>query len=185
MAMEEAFTGNIRKVVMGHDATGRTIVASDAPATTHGPIGGSGMTVYDIWETFEAPTPIPPLEPDPSDRPLDFRMPDIGIRFRIAEMPPGGDREPFMHRTESIETVMVLRGEMTMLIDDGTEVVLRAGDTLIQRATNHAWVNRGPENCRILFLMIGGKMTQELKDLLGVDKLEWDPVAGGTGHSEG
>lgn len=182
MADQDAFQGNVRKVVMGHDETGRTIVVSDAPATTHGPIAGGGMVVYDVWETFEAPTPIGPLEPDPSARPLDFRMPDIGVRFRIAEMPPSGDRPPFMHRTESVETVMVLRGEMTMLIDDGEEVVLRAGDTLVQRATNHAWVNRGPEPCRILFVMIGGKLTDELKALLGVDKIEWDPAGGGTGH---
>lgn len=182
MADQNKFEGNVRKVIMGHDETGRTIIASDAPATTHGPIGDGGMTVYDIWETFEAPTPIDALEPDPSDRPLDFRMPDTGIRVRIAEIPPAGDRPPFMHRTESVETVMVLRGEMTMLIDDGEEVVLRAGDTLIQRATNHAWVNRGPESCRIMFIMIGGKLTPGLKALLGVDKLEWDPKGGGTGH---
>lgn len=182
MPDRDAFQGDVRKVVMGHDDAGRTIVASDAPATSHGPIGEGGMVVYDIWETFQAPTPIPPLEPDPSDRPLDFRMPDIGVRVRIAEMPPSGDRPPFMHRTESVEAVLVLRGEMTMLIDEGEEVVLRAGDTLVQRATNHAWVNRGPDPCRIMFIMIGGELTPELKALLGVEKLEWDPAAGGTGH---
>jgi mannose-6-phosphate isomerase-like protein (cupin superfamily) len=179
MAGYDAFDGNVRKVVMGHDDAGRTIVLSDAPAVSHA-TAGAGMTVFDIWETFAAPTPIPPREPDPSDRPLDFRMPKIGTRVRIAEIAPAGDRAPFMHRTESVEAVLVLRGEMTMLIDDGQEVVLRAGDTLIQRATNHAWVNRGPESCRILFIMIGGTLTDELKALLGVDKLEWDPVAGGT-----
>lgn len=182
MAEQSPFVGDVRKVIMGHDASGRTIVASDAPAVTHAAGGASGMVVYDLWETFAAPTPIPPLEKDPSDRPLDFRMPEIGVRVRIAEIPPAGDRAPFMHRTESIETVLVLRGEMTMLIDDGEEVVLRAGDTLIQRATNHAWVNRGPESCRILFVMIGGKLTPELKALLGVEKLEWDSTGGGTGH---
>lgn len=185
MADGTAFTGSIRKIVMGHDATGRTIVASDAPATTHGPIGAGGMVVHDVWETFEAPTPIPALEPDPSDRPLDFRMPDIGVRMRIADIPPSDGREPFMHRTDSVELIMILDGEMTMIIDDGEEVVMRAGDTMVQRATNHAWVNRGPGNCRIMFMMVGGKMTQELKDLLGIDKLEWDPVAGGTGHKAG
>jgi len=182
MANEDGFIGSIRKVVMGHDGSGRTIVVSDAPASSHGPIGAGGMVVHDLWETFEAPTPIPPTEPDPSDRALDFRMPDIGIRVRIAEMPPSGDRPPFMHRTESVEVVQVQSGELTMLIDDGEAVVLRPGDTLIQRATNHAWVNRGPEVCRVMFIMIGGKLSDELKALLGVDKLEWDPKGGGTGH---
>jgi mannose-6-phosphate isomerase-like protein (cupin superfamily) len=168
---------------MGHDDNGRTITVSDAPATTHGPIGGSGMQVYDIWETFRAPTPIPPLEPDPSDIPLDFRLPEIGTRVRIADIPPSGDSEPFMHRTESVEVVMVLRGEMTMQVEDGDDVVLRAGDTLIQRATIHAWVNLSDEPCRIMFIMIGGELTEELKALLGVEKLVWDAREGGTGHS--
>jgi uncharacterized cupin superfamily protein len=74
---------------------------------------------------------------------------------------------------------MILRGELTMVIDDG-EVVLGPGDTLVQRATNHAWVNRNNEPCRALFIMIGGKMTDELKQLLDIETIEWDPIAGGT-----
>lgn len=170
----DGFSGDIRKVVMGHDAEGRTIVLSDAPATTHGPLG-TGMTVYDIWETFVDPTPIPPAEPDPSARPLDFRMPENGTRLRIAEFPPAPDAEPFMHRTESVDVVMVLRGEMTMLVPDGEDILLRAGDTLVQRATDHAWVNRGPEPCRVMFLMLAGRLTDDLKAILGVEKLHWDP----------
>jgi quercetin dioxygenase-like cupin family protein len=148
----QGFSGDIRKVVMGHD----------------------------IWETFADPTPIPPSEHDPSDRPLDFRMPENGTRLRIAEFPPANSAEPFMHRTESVDIVMVLRGEMTMLVEGGEDIVLRAGDTLVQRATIHAWVNRGPEPCRVMFLMIGGRLTDELKAILGVEKLEWDA----SGHSQ-
>lgn len=175
---KDAFQGNIRKVVMGHDDDGRTIVMSDAPATTHGPLG-NGSTIYDIWETFQAPTPIPPREADPSDRPLDYRLPDIGTRLRIAEFPPSGGAEPFMHRTESVDIVMVLYGEMTMLVEDGEDVVLRAGDTLVQRATIHAWVNRSDQPCRVMFLMVGGELTADLKSLLGVEKLHWAPTGKG------
>jgi mannose-6-phosphate isomerase-like protein (cupin superfamily) len=173
MAGGDAFTGSVRKVVMGHDETGRAVIASDAPATTHKPGGDAGIVIYDIWETFQAPALIAALEADPSERPLDFRIPEIGIRVRIADMPPAGDRAPFMHRTESIDAILVLRGEITMLFD-GEEIVLRAGETLVQRATNHAWVNRSAEPCRVLFIMIGGTLTPELKTLLGVEKLDWD-----------
>jgi mannose-6-phosphate isomerase-like protein (cupin superfamily) len=174
MAAQEAFTAPVRKVVMGHDETGRTVIASDAQATTHKPGGDDGIVIYDIWETFQAPTPIDALEPDPSDRPVNFRIPEIGTRVRIADMPPAGDRPAFVHRTESVDAIMVLRGEITMLFDDGEEVVLRPGDTLVQRATNHAWVNRTSEPCRMLFIMIGGALTPDLKSLLQVDRLAWD-----------
>lgn len=175
---EDGFRGPIRKVVMGHDADGRTVVLSDAPARTHGPLG-AGTMIYDIWETVEAPTPIPPQEPDPGNRPLDYRLPDKGIRMRIADYPPSGGAPPFMHRTETVDVVMVLRGELTMEVEGGEDVVLRAGDTLVQRATIHAWVNRSSEPCRVMFLMIGGRLTEELKQILGVEKLDWDPAGSG------
>ena len=52
-----------------------------------------------------------------------------------------GGRHPLMHRTETIDYAIVLSGEITMLLDVG-EVVLNAGDILVQCGTNHAWVNR-------------------------------------------
>jgi len=58
-----------------------------------------------------------------------------------------------MHRTRTIDYAIVLSGEIDMLLDD-SEVHLKAGDVLIQQATNHAWVNRGKEPCRICFVLI-------------------------------
>lgn len=62
-------------------------------------------------------------------------------------------RHPLMHRTRSIDYAIVMSGEIDMLLDD-TEVHLGAGDVLVQQGTNHAWVNRGRENCRIAFVLI-------------------------------
>jgi uncharacterized cupin superfamily protein len=50
----------------------------------------------------------------------------------------------------------VISGEIDMLLDD-SEVHLKAGDVLVQRGTNHAWVNRAKENCRIAFVLIDAK----------------------------
>jgi len=50
-------------------------------------------------------------------------------------------RHPFMHRTQTIDYAVVLKGEITMLLDD-QDVVLKEGDVVIQRGTNHAWSNR-------------------------------------------
>jgi len=62
-------------------------------------------------------------------------------------------RNPFMHRTRSIDYAIVMSGEIHMLLDD-SEVQLRAGDVLVQQGTNHAWVNRSKQNCRIAFVLI-------------------------------
>ena len=61
-----------------------------------------------------------------------------------------------MHRTRSIDYAVVIEGEIDMLLPDG-EVHLRAGDVLVQQATDHAWENRSQANCRIAFILIDAK----------------------------
>jgi uncharacterized cupin superfamily protein len=61
-----------------------------------------------------------------------------------------------MHRTESVDYGIVLEGEITLIVDKG-ETVVRAGDIVIQRGTNHAWANRSGKNCRIAFILIDGQ----------------------------
>lgn len=63
---------------------------------------------------------------------------------------------PFMHRTNSLDYAIVLSGEIDMLLDD-SEVHLAAGDVIIQQGTNHAWINRGKEPCRIAFVLVDAK----------------------------
>ena len=46
-----------------------------------------------------------------------------------------------MHRTETVDYGIVLEGEFTLIMDEG-ETVIRAGDIVIQRGTNHGWANR-------------------------------------------
>jgi uncharacterized cupin superfamily protein len=58
-----------------------------------------------------------------------------------------------MHRTRTIDYVVVLQGEIDMLLDDST-VHLKAGDVMVQQGTNHAWVNRGTEVCRIALVLV-------------------------------
>ena len=62
-------------------------------------------------------------------------------------------RNALMHRTKSVDYAIVMRGEIDMLLDD-SEIHLEAGDVLVQQGTNHAWVNRGQETCRIAFVLI-------------------------------
>ena len=61
-----------------------------------------------------------------------------------------------MHRTESIDYGVVISGEMTLVLDRG-EALLREGDVVVQRGTNHAWANRSGKPCRMLFVLVDGR----------------------------
>lgn len=158
-------TQKIRRVVTGHDENGRSVILADGDATVH-PLGREGMSLGDVWATGEYPPQITADEPDPVTTSLDFTIKERGTRFRILESTPGtGDAEPWMHRTSTIDYCYVIEGEMCLLLDDGVEVVLKEGDTVVQRGTNHAWVNRSGRKCRMLFVMMGAEFAPELADV--------------------
>jgi quercetin dioxygenase-like cupin family protein len=73
---------------------------------------------------------------------------------RIAERIPG--RHPGMHRTRTIDYVVLLSGEVTLLLDKG-EVDLKPFDVVVQRGTSHAWVNKGKEPGLIVAVLIDAK----------------------------
>ena len=80
----------------------------------------------------------------------NFMMKVVGADAPAKGLPP---RHPMMHRTRTLDYAIVLSGEIDMLLDEG-EVHVKAGDVVVQQATNHAWVNRGHEPCRIAFVLI-------------------------------
>lgn len=120
---------NIRRVVTGHDAQGRAVVASDeicANAVT----GRPGHSRLDLWKSAD------------------------GAVFRLVEYQPGV--APRNHRTETLDYAVVLSGEIEMELD-GSVVRLRQGDVLVQQNTMHNWVNRGREPCVIAFVLVPAK----------------------------
>ncbi|MFT5507712.1 MAG: mannose-6-phosphate isomerase-like protein (cupin superfamily) [Hyphomicrobiaceae bacterium] len=70
----------------------------------------------------------------------------------------GKARHPFMHKTSTLDYAIILSGEVYMMLDED-EVLMKAGDVCIQRATNHVWSNRSNEICRIAFILIDGQET--------------------------
>jgi len=68
-------------------------------------------------------------------------------------MDPDGSRHPGMHKTASVDYAIVLSGEIYALMDEG-ETLLRAGDCLVQRGTNHAWSNRSDAPCLVAFILV-------------------------------
>jgi quercetin dioxygenase-like cupin family protein len=62
-----------------------------------------------------------------------------------------------MHRTDTVDFDVVLSGELYLEVDDGAEVLLKAGDCVIQNGTRHAWHNRSPENCLVAVAIVGAE----------------------------
>lgn len=181
----------LRRIVTGHDAQNRAIILSDAPPPRIQRIGEQGPTFYEVWNTRETPAPIDRASGEPLEERLTLQPPKHGTRIRVLDIPPEtvemknidarSAREhfaevgaadastagqataphPFMHRTETIDYGIVLEGEITLIVDRD-ETLVKAGDIVIQRGTNHAWANRSGANCRIAFILIDGKFSEEL-----------------------
>jgi mannose-6-phosphate isomerase-like protein (cupin superfamily) len=170
----------IRRVVTGHDDTGKAIIEMDGMAPNMKVRPGAGFVSTLVWVTDETPARMD-LRADRADRVMGVPPPPNGSVLRVVDFPPvtpevealdqqtllnsmGADhhahdgakaRHPYMHRTKSIDYAIVMEGEIDMLMDD-SEVHLKAGDILIQQGTNHAWVNRSQAMCRIAFVLIDG-----------------------------
>lgn len=170
----------VRRLVTGHDAEGRSkfLMDGDAPAVLVMAQMGD-LTVTDLWETFESPADNTG-EADNTDRRVHLEPGPNGTIFRIVEFPPdavwkdgaqGAEAfadlqashaadsdhdDPGMHKTSTVDYALVLEGEIWAVMDTD-ERVMRAGDVLIQRGTNHAWANRTSENCRVMFVLCDAK----------------------------
>ena len=166
-----------RRVVTGHDTKGKAVVLIDGAAPNAKLRKATGLTSTLLWVTEESPAELSGSE-DGAAREIGVAPPPGGSIFRVVDFPPAADfgvvdnaamlremgigagqgdaRYATMHRTKSIDYAVVISGEIDMLFDD-SEVHLKAGDVLVQRGTNHAWVNRAKENCRIAFVLIDAK----------------------------
>jgi quercetin dioxygenase-like cupin family protein len=138
----------VRRVVTGHDATGRAIAKIDEMAQNL-VSSRPGATSCVVWTTQGFPVNNEGEE-DEGLRKTGTTL-DDGTVFRILELAPGVS--PRNHRTDSIDYAVVMSGEVDMELDD-TTVHLKAGDVLVQRGTIHNWINRGTEPCVIAFVLI-------------------------------
>jgi len=165
-----------RRIVTGHDARGKAIVLFDDMATAK-QRGANGITLF--WVTSEFPVDATGAA-DRAQTPVGLPLPGNGTVFRVVDFAPasphaspvdhveilramgidpatqGYGRHANTHRTRTIDYAIVLDGEIDMLLDD-SEIHVKAGDVLVQQATNHAWVNNGTKPCRIAFILIDAK----------------------------
>ena len=152
-----------RRIVTGHDADGRSVVLSDAPTPKTLDIGTAAF--HEIWITDRTPVEIAATEPEPTDRPVRTPPPAEGVVVRFTEMAPGAESP--MHRTETVDVGVVLEGETWLLLDDGSETRVGRGDAVVQRGTNHAWANRSDSPAQMVFVLIDGAISDELRAAAG------------------
>ena len=95
---------------------------------------------------------FPPEPADPAERDRRIRATFGGI-YKDAQH--DGRKHPGMHKTDTVDYAIVLEGEIWSVMDEG-ETLMRAGDVLVQRGTNHAWANRSDKTARIAFVLIDG-----------------------------
>ncbi|MEV8467169.1 cupin domain-containing protein [Fluviibacterium sp. DFM31] len=171
-----------RRVVTGHDAMGKAIIESDTTATQYlERPNRPGVRLTTFWisngtpaeydgatETCTGEFILHPPAMGSVFRCIEFQPEDPEVIAKLdgpaafAEMGAAanivqGARHPFMHRTDSVDYALVLSGEIWMLMDEEEDdVLLKAGDVVIQRGTNHAWSNRGTETCIIMFVLNDG-----------------------------
>jgi mannose-6-phosphate isomerase-like protein (cupin superfamily) len=183
---------DVRRLVTGHDAGGKAIIAMDeriGPAAT---IAGSKF--WQLWQGDSAPT-FPDRGSPP---PLTTYFPPVGgFRFGIVTFPPGSTenrdvaqrrREMAaldvalpglfefherggrgMHTTPTIDFEVILEGDLTLELDDGLEAVLSPGDTVVQNGTRHRWINRGPVPATYAVFICGAEH-KEVEDCEPTDR---------------
>lgn len=137
------------KRIVTAEGDGGSTVATDGPAPVFDM--GGGACVHEIWLAPHPDGAYPPGQD------WSLNPPPGGSVFRIAEFPPATPGEQaYMHRTPTIDFGVIVEGELCLVLDSG-EVVLKAGDTFVQRHTNHGWINRAPHRCRMAVVLIDGK----------------------------
>jgi hypothetical protein len=164
----------VRRIVTGDDASGVSRIVEDAPAKAVRTVPERpGYRAVNVWRTNAGAVEehagilppkggtilriidFPPEPKDPAERARQIGA-TFGGMFKDADHDKGSAKHPGMHRTATVDYAIVLEGEIWAVMDEG-ETLMRAGDVLVQRATNHAWANRSARTARIAFVLIDGK----------------------------
>jgi mannose-6-phosphate isomerase-like protein (cupin superfamily) len=170
----------IRRIVTGHKDGKATIMINDLAPNATEIKGWKGLGVTELWVTNEAPADNSQWGVDEGARPLRHDPVGNGTIFRVVEFPPEASGEidsdaafahlgssnkpkaedsakhPSMHKTNSIDYLVVISGEMWMVMEEG-EVLLRQGDCIVQRGTNHAWVNKSDKPCLLAAILVDAR----------------------------
>jgi mannose-6-phosphate isomerase-like protein (cupin superfamily) len=167
--------------VTGHDASGKSVFASDEIVEPDRPTLLPSSEFYQLWGGDAAPH-----FPDDGSMPKwhTYFPPVGGFRFGLLTIPPEtgvaeqeafsleeavadieqklpgllrymDTSDPGMHTTDTIDFEVVLEGSVVLELDDGAEVTLNPGDTVVQNGTRHRWKNPGTTPARMAVFICG------------------------------
>lgn len=173
-------TLRVRRVLTGHDAEGRSTILADGIAENVKALPSiPGLALTDLWETTGAPASNEG-HADAAARPVRLEPPANGTLFRVVEFPPDAtwrkrtdlregfgaigaahaqdtaSHDPMMHKTATVDYAVVMQGEIWAVMEKG-ETLLKAGDVLVQRGTNHSWSNRTDQPALVAFILVSAK----------------------------
>ncbi len=175
-------TGELRRVVTGDDGQGRSVVVIDGPPGST--IGSASSGLADVWSTDGGPVDstatddrasgpvvlepapggskfryftIPPERPGVSRQEMEEKAAAGFAAMGAAHVRPDTRRHPRMHKTRTIDYIILLKGEVTLLLDEG-ECDLKPFDAVVQQGTNHAWINKGDEPALLAGVLIDAEV---------------------------
>ncbi|UJL30442.1 cupin domain-containing protein [Mycolicibacterium sp. jd] len=175
---------DVRRVVTGHDASGKSVFVSDEKVAPRVPVLLPGSEFTLLWGGDTTPQ-----FPDDGSMPNwhTYFPPIGGFRFSMFTLPPGAaaaseaeeidaeaaladaeeklpgllaymdPSDPGMHTTDTIDFEVVLEGTVILELDDGAEVTLHPGDTVVQNGTRHRWRNPGDVPARLALFVAGAQ----------------------------
>lgn len=174
----------MRRIVTGHDEKGKSVITIDGPPARS--LGEEAGGLYELWNTDG--NEINTLdEIDRADGEVLLSPPNGGTKFRYFQINPTPEgvpadlieaataeafekmgaarhrvdttRHPAMHKTKTIDYIILLKGDVTLLLDN-EEVDLKPFDVVVQRGTNHAWVNNGNEPALFIAVLIDSDLKE-------------------------
>ena len=168
----------MRRIITGHNEKGKSIISIDGPPARS--IGEDVGGLFEIWNT-DGNDIISYNSNDRADEDIILSPPKGGTKFRyfqINPIPEGVSNEmmqeiaadefkkigaahhrvdtskhPAMHKTETIDYIILLKGDVTLILDE-EEIDLKPFDVVVQRGTNHAWTNNGDEPALLIAVLI-------------------------------
>jgi len=173
---------DIRCVVTGENTSGKSVFVRDSPVAPVTLALLPGFEFHRLWGSesvvllpCDRTAALPPgyFPPKNGFRFGFFTIPpqagselapaDLAVAFgELREKLPGmaellEPENPGMHTTDTVDFDVVISGEIYLELDDGSEVLLKAGDCVVQNGTRHAWRNRSGSNCVIAVALVGAE----------------------------
>ena len=172
----------MRRVITGHDKNGKSIVVLDGPPARS--IGEDVGGLFELWNT-DGNTINTQDNIDRADDKIILSPPSNGSKFRYFQINPTPEgipmdimqdiaadafdkigaahhridttKHPAMHKTETIDYIILLKGDVTLILDQ-EEVDIKPFDVVVQRGTNHAWVNNGSDPALLIAVLIDSEL---------------------------